>query len=48
MDFLPPALDEDGQGDEESMSLNGEVVTPDDEGDEAAARQDSDDEDPND
>lgn len=46
MDFLLPALDEDGQCDEETTPFDVEGETPDEEGDEAAAREDSDDEDP--
>ena len=43
MDFNPVATDEDDPGDEEAKPLDDEAATPDDEGDEAVAREDSDD-----
>ena len=47
VDFIPPVLDNDGLGDDETMPFDGEAATPDDDDDEAVAHEDSDnDEDP--
>ena len=43
MDFILPTLDEEGLGDEENTLFNGEAVTPDGEGNEAATFEDNDD-----
>ena len=43
MEFNPPTVDEGGLGDEETTPLESEAGTPDDEGNEAAADGDIDD-----
>jgi len=47
VDFNPPAVDDDGPGDKETVPLDGKAATLDGEANEAVARKDSDnDEDP--
>ena len=41
MDFIPPALGEEGVGDEENTPFNGEAMTPGSEGDEATEHKDN-------
>ena len=48
VEFNPPTTVEEGLGDEETMTLDGEAATPDEEGDVTGAAEGSDrDEDPN-
>ena len=40
MDFISPAIEEDGPKDEETMPVDGEAAAPEDGGNEAAAHED--------